>query len=112
MTTKANDDDDFMIIDGKQVLKDGRKLTVGVRMMDAATITADAALHRPGVRATTDVKVVAAYGDMIVDLGTAWREPLPEVVTGHEGSRAADAQAAAYNAMVRGLESAWKGAAA
>lgn len=102
--------DDFIEINGKKVLKDGRKITVGIRMMDHATVN-DGALHRPGVRTAIGDKVIDAYGAMIADLGNAWRRP-GSTETTDRTPPPSDTRDKAYASMVRGLESAWKGAAA
>jgi hypothetical protein len=109
--TIANDDDNYTIINGKKVLKDGRSIKVPMTLMDNKTVVADAALYRPGVRAASDTKVTGAYSEMVSELNDAWREPLPEVVIDKKPP-ATDPRERAYDSMVRGLESAWKGTAA
>ena len=109
MTLIANDDD-FIVIDGKRVLRDGKKITVKLPMMDHATVN-DAALHRPGPRAAADAKSVEAFDAYCRDLGDAWRKPDPAPVLTPR-SPTNDARENAYGAMVHDLENAWKGAAA
>lgn len=111
MTT--NDDDDFMIINGKQVLKDGRTLRVGMTFMDNKTV-ADNAMHRPGHR-TTDAKVNddarhLAYAGMVHDVSTAWQRPGEAVEIATDKKPPADASDKAYSAMVAGLTDAWRAA--
>jgi hypothetical protein len=110
--TPLNDDDDFMLINGKKVLKDGRSIKVPMTFMDNKTVMADGALHRPGPRPVADTKSTeakaSAYDAMVHDLSDAWRKPLPE-----EEKKAlptADARESAYDGMVRGVENAWRGA--
>jgi hypothetical protein len=61
-------DDDFAIIDGHRVLRDGRSYRAGLTFMDAQTIR-DAGTHR--MRPVT--RVVAADGDPLSMHRPGWR---------------------------------------
>jgi hypothetical protein len=109
MTIINANDDDFFVVDGKKVLKDGKKITVGLRMMDGAPVI-DPALHRPGPRfAATDTAVIdTAYAGYVADLEGAWRKPSSDAPPAAAVPPAAAARDKAYGAMVDGLTNAWR----
>jgi hypothetical protein len=110
MTIIANDED-FTLIDGRKVLKDGKKITVPLILADHATVTDTGSRHRPGPRTTTDAKASDAYAAMVRDLGDAWCHPVEPPPVAERTPPATNAQDRAYTEMVHGLEDAWKGAA-
>jgi hypothetical protein len=115
--TIANDDDDFTIINGQKVLKDGRTLKVRMTAMDHQTVTDDVRLHQPGFRITTDAAAIdrreTAYSDFLADLNNGWRNPPPVVIADEKKAPVTtDARETAHAEMVRNLENAWRGAAA
>lgn len=114
MSIIENDHDDFTIINGQKVLKDGRTLKVRMTAMDHQTSADDLRFHRPGAHVTADAKANEArqstYDAYVKDLGEAWRSPDPAPVVVANPTPPKDAGEKAYNAMVAGLENAWKGA--
>jgi hypothetical protein len=115
MSTIVNDDDDFIVINGKKVLKDGRSLRVRLDLMDRDGHQ-EAALRRPGPRhasdAAADERREVAYGGFLADLGRAWEQPDPPPATADTKPPITDAREAALAAHDADLTSAWKGTAA
>jgi hypothetical protein len=111
--TIANDDDDFTIVNGQKVLKDGRTLKVRMTAMDHQTVTDEIRFHRPGAHLTTDAAAIdrrqSSYDSYLADLNNGWRNPPPVVIADEKKAPVTtDASEGAYNAMVAGLADAWR----
>ncbi|MEJ0076854.1 MAG: hypothetical protein WDO17_15660 [Alphaproteobacteria bacterium] len=108
MTTLVNDDD-FTLIDGRKVLKDGKKITVGLTLVDNSMVEDTGALHRPGTRLSTDATATetrsTAYSGYLADLGDAWRHPGGD----EKAPVITDSREAAIAQRDRELADAWKG---
>ncbi len=105
-------------IDGKEIVEDGERISIGVMLMDAQqkavadkTVVFDTVGHKPGGMVLTDAdkkKREQPYRDYDAVLAARWRSSPPPIIPTEAKRSIGDARSDAYEAYQERVSNAWR----